>query len=318
MVIFFKAVLIIFYLLISPIFPLEISSQVFFDLNMSSQKGVYSAFHLRRAHLNFIEKISDELSFRLTTDAGTSTIDGRINVFIKMANVTWKTPIGDFIIGPQLTNYFGPGKKTWGYRFIEKLPGHLHGFDQTSDLGISWKKYFHKLLVHVAAYNGTGFKKPDNDQHKRISLLLSHGEQNLLVNSGKNWGGIFTLEPYTANSNQVFINSRFGGFVGYANELFRLGGEFHIEHDQGLDHQERILALYTNFAKTNKLSFLARIDIYQSSVGHPEMLKNILLMGLSYNPSSNFQIAPNVRYIIYNTNMLEPYWVGRLSFNYEF
>ena len=91
---------------------MEISSQVFFDLNMSSQKGVYSAFHLRRAHLNFIEKISDELSFRLTTDAGTSTIDGRINVFIKMANVTWKTPIGDFIIGPQLTNYFGPGKKT--------------------------------------------------------------------------------------------------------------------------------------------------------------------------------------------------------------
>tara|TARA_B100000686_G_scaffold335065_1_gene403192 strand:- start:436 stop:1392 length:957 start_codon:yes stop_codon:yes gene_type:complete len=314
----FKAVLIIFSLLISPIFPLEISSQVFFDLNMSSQKGVYSAFHLRRAYLNFTEKISDELSFRLTTDAGTSTIDGRINVFIKMANITWNTPIGSFIIGPQSTNYFGPNKKTWGYRFIEKFPGHLYDFSQSADLGVSWKKYFNQFFIHLAAYNGTGFKKPDNDRHKRISLLVSQGEQNLLVNSGRNWGGIFSFEPYSANSNKVSMVYRLGGFAGYSKKSLRLGYEFHLEHDEGLNHQERILAFYGNISKTEKFSLLGRVDIYQSSVGHPEMRKNILLMGLSYNPSSNFQISPNVRYIIYNTNMLEPYWVGRLSFNYEF
>ncbi|MBF88149.1 MAG: hypothetical protein CMG75_00550 [Candidatus Marinimicrobia bacterium] len=314
----FRSVLIIFSLIKAPIFSMEVSSQVFFDLNMSTQKGVFSAFHIRRAYLDFKEQISDNVSFRLTTDAGTSTTDGRMNIYIKMANIIWSTTIGDFIVGPQLTNYFGPSKKTWGYRFIEKFPGHLYGFDETADLGISWKKYFSSFLVHIGIYNGTGFKKPDDDQYKKISLLLSHGEQNLQIHPGRNWGVVFALEPYPTSFNKVFSTVRLGGFAGYGNESFRLGAEYHIENDSGMDHQERILSLYSSFAKTKTLSLVGRIDLYDSSVGHPEMRKNVILIGLSYNPSSNFQVSPNARYIFYNTNMLESYWVSRLSFNYKF
>lgn len=318
MVRFSKVFPIYFILFLTPLSSGEISSEVFFDLNTSSQAGINPAFHVRRTYMNYRKNISENISIRITTDAGSSTADERINVFVKMANLTWKTPFGDFIIGPQLTNYFGPEKKTWGYRFIEKFPGNLYGFDHTADLGISWKRSFRRLLIHLAAYNGTGFKKHENDPYKRISLLLSHGEQNLLNNPGMNIGSIFSMEPYATSLGELFVVYRLGGVVGYANSSLRLGGELHIEHDSGLEHRERVVAVYGSINKTKTVSLLARIDLFDISVNHPEMRKIMILTGLSYNPSSNFQVSPNIRYTFFGSKLLEPYWVSRLSFSYWF
>lgn len=295
----------------------DVSAQVFFDLNGTTQPGIDPAFHIRRAYFDFRESISDEVTVRVTSDAGTSPADGRINAYIKFAQVTWKTKLGEFIIGSQPTNYFGALQKTWGYRFIEKYPGNLYGFDATADLGISWRKTTNQSLIQLGAYNGTGFKKPENDAYKRISLLLSHGEQYLSLNAGRNFGGAFSVEPYGTAGHETLLLYRVGGFAGYATASLRAGFDVQIEHDSGLDHQERIVAIYSALKRSDKLSLLGRVDVYDSSVDHPEMRRTTILAGLSYSPAPQFQIAPNVRYVLFGTDLLEPHWVGRLSFYFR-
>ena len=303
---------------ISPLFGGEFGSQVFFDLNASSQERSISAFQIRRAYLDFRDEISENFSIRVTTDASTSTADGRINAHIKFAEVTWKTTLGQFIIGSQPTNYFGALQKNWGFRFVEKYAANLYGFDATADLGISWRRTMNRLLIHLGAYNGTGFKKPEDDSYKRVSLLMSYGEQDLTANSGMNVGGALSVEPYATVHDEISAVYRYGGFAGYANNKMRLGGELQIERDEGLDHQERIVAAYFTLTQTEKLAFLGRIDIFDASVSHPEMRKTTLLGGVSYAPAPLFQVSPNIRYIFFGTKMLEPYWVGRLSFYFRF
>ncbi len=309
---------IIICLLAAPLSGGDFGAQVFFDLNVSSQERGITAFQIRRAYLDFRDEISDNLSIRVTTDAATSTADGRINAHIKFAQVTWKTNFGQFIIGSQPTNYFGALQKNWGYRYIEKYPANLYGFDATADLGISWRRTYDRLLIHLGAYNGTGFKKPEDDSYKRISLLMSYGEQDLTANAGMNAGGALSVEPYSTILDEISAVYRVGGFAGYANSKVRLGGEIQMEQDEGIDHQERIVAGYITVIQNVKLSFLGRIDIYDPSVPHPEMRRTTLLGGVSYNPAPPFQVSPNLRYTFFGTDMLEPYWVGRLSFYYRF
>ena len=296
----------------------DISSLVFFDLNGSTQKAINPAFRVGRAYLDLREKLTDNISFRLTTDAQ-SSIDGKIEVFLKYAFVSWQTRFGEFMVGSQPTNYFGPLKQTWGLRFIEKFPGNLHGFDDTADLGISLQRVVGSdLLFHAAVFNGSGFKKPENDAYKRMSLLVSKGEQNLSRNTGHNFGLLGSVEPYGDWKDNVYLKYRYGGFVGYANSWLRAGFDLQIEQDAGLNHQERILALYASLKRTEQLTLLGRIDIYDSSVDHPDMREHFVLMGMTYSPAANFQIAPNIKYTFFGTDLLEPYWQGRLSFYFRF
>ncbi|MBH31196.1 MAG: hypothetical protein CMG71_04295 [Candidatus Marinimicrobia bacterium] len=309
---------VILYLSFTPLIAAEFGSQIFFDLNTSSQERSISTFQIRRAYLDFRDDISDNLSVRVTTDASTSIADGRVNTYIKFAQLIWKTTLGQFIIGSQPTNYFGALQKNWGFRYVEKYAANLYGFDATADLGISWKRNWNRLLIHFGAYNGTGFKKPEDDSYKRVSLLMSYGEQDLTANGGMNAGGALSVEPYATVHDEISAVYRYGGFAGYANSKVRLGGEIQIERDEGLDHQERIVATYVTLTQTEKLAFLGRVDIYDASVSHPEMRKTTFLGGVSYAPAPQFQLSPNIRYISFGTEMLEPYWVGRLSFYYRF
>ncbi len=305
-------------LFLAPLTAGEFGSQIFFDLNTSSQERSISTFQIRRAYLDFRNEVSKNFSIRVTTDASTSNTDGRINAHLKFAQVTWQTKLGQFIIGSQPTNYLGASQKNWGYRYVEKYATNLYGFDATADLGISWRRISNLLLIHLGAYNGTGFKKPEDDSYKRISLLMSYGEQDLTANGGINVGGVISVEPYSTVYDEVSAVYRYGGFAGYANSNLRLGGELQIEQDDGLDHEERIVAAYLTLTRTEKLAFLGRVDIYDASVSHPEMRKTTLLGGVSYAPVSQFQISPNIRYIFFGTEILKPYWVSRLSFFYRF
>ena len=289
----FKAVLIIFSLLISPIFPLEISSQVFFDLNMSSQKGVYSAFHLRRAYLNFTEKISDELSFRLTTDAGTSTIDGRINVFIKMANITWNTPIGSFIIGPQSTNYFGPNKKTWGYRFIAKSPVDYHKFiKSTADFGIGYSHSFGEFNTNVQIVNGDGYKKNDSDGKMLTSLRLMYGESKLNKNDGHNVGIVMTSFDGESDDDADDY-SLIGLFGGWSSSGLRLGLEYN-SYDYG-SLTDKLTSFYLNYKMSDALNLFARHDMLNT---HDDNLSSIdettSMLGAIWSPTKGLYVSPNV------------------------
>lgn len=70
------------------------------------------------------------------------------------------------------------------------------GFDPASDVSISFKKQIlSDWLVHVAIYISGGYKKSENDSHKRTSFPLSHGEEKLNINPGWNRGIMFSHEP---------------------------------------------------------------------------------------------------------------------------
>ena len=310
-------ILLVLLLHTSVVSAVDISSLVFFDLNGSTQEAINPAFSVRRAYLDLREQLTDNISFRLTTDSQSSS-DGKMEVFLKHAFVSWRTRLGEFMVGSQPTNYFGPLKQTWGLRFIEKFPGNLHGFDDTADLGISLRRVVGSdLLINVAVFNGPGFKKPENDAYKRMSLLVSKGEPNLSRNTGHNFGIVGSVEPYGDWKDNVYLNYRYGGFAGFSNSQLRAGFDLQIEHDAGLDHQERILAIYASLKRSEQISLFGRIDLYDSSVDYPDMREHFVLLGMIYSPAANFQIAPNVRYTFFGTDILEPYWAGRLSFQFR-
>lgn len=116
--------------------------------------------------------------------------------FLNMAIWIGKLPSDHFYFRMQPTNYFGPIIPTWGLRFIEKYPTDRIGFDPASDVSISFKKQIlSNWPVRVAIYINGGYKKSENDSHKRTSFLLSYGEEKLNINPGWNIGIMFSHEP---------------------------------------------------------------------------------------------------------------------------
>lgn len=204
----------------------DISTLTFFNLAYDGSKDIPTSFSLKRTYVNLRRNVADDLKVRVTTDAATSST-GPLSLFIKYAVVTWSTSAGDILAGVQPTNYFGSTQANWGNRFMEKFPANRYKFDSTSDLGLSLKRKFSSgLLVHLGIYNGSGFKKPEDDSFKRTSLLISFGEQDLRKRPGRNIGALASVEPYD-DGDQVALTQRYSIFGGWANATIRAGAEFH-------------------------------------------------------------------------------------------
>ncbi|MDP6966071.1 MAG: hypothetical protein QF551_02225 [Candidatus Marinimicrobia bacterium] len=292
----------------------DISTITFFDLTYDDSKNIPTSYNLTRSYVDLRRNVADDLKVRITTDAAT-TSTGPLSVFVKNVLVTWSTSVGDILVGVQPTNYLGSTQANWGNRFMEKFPADLYKFDSTSDLGLSVKrKLSSKLLLHLGVYNGTGFKKPENDSFKRTSLLVTFGEQDLRNRPGWNIGALASVEPYD-DGDQVALTQRYSAFGGWASSAtIRAGAEFHtlMKDDTG---QSIIVSGYGTVKFSPKVKFIARFDQFDPAVDSGGDSNAYLLTGVSFAPQSGFTIAPNIRYTIHEADK-DP----ELSFvlNFEF
>ncbi len=251
-----------------------------------------SAFELSRAYFSIQTKVSDQISYKFQTDVGSGGATA-YTVYLKNAKLDWKTDFGKFTFGLQGMNMFSVQEATWGYRFIEKSAMDLNKYSSSADLGVGWERKFGVLTPSVMITNGTGYKKAEDDQYKKLSLRLLYGESKLKEGLNAGMAVSTESEDYATGTGSTLI---LGGFAGFATSALRVGAEFDMKSEKmAADKSAQLVSVYGNYKINNKLSGFGRFDLADPDTDTSGDGSNYLIIGLSYQPEKVFYIAPNVK-----------------------
>jgi hypothetical protein len=261
-----------------------ISGVTFFSY-VVSEDG-FSEFDIDRSYFTFKQKIDDRFSYKIQLDVGrlkNNPDNQQLSVYLKNANLNWRTPFLDLTFGLQGMNLFNTQEKTWGYRFIEKSAMDRNKFSSSADLGIGLSRRFGtNLYSSLLVTNGGGYKKAETDKYKKFSGQLCYGPTNLGKEEGFNIGGVFSREPVESGETLVY-----GAFGGYSGHGLRTGIEF-SQLDDGVEEVASLLSLYGSYQILAHYELFARFDNSDD--------EDYLIGGFNYQPVSGLTIAPNVRH----------------------
>lgn len=260
---------------------LSIKSNIFFDYTCNNNGS--NAFGLKRANFTYKKEISSELSFVFQTDVDYKAEPK--NIYVKKANVLWKSHFGNISIGLVGLNMFNIQEKTWGHRFVEKTAMDKNKYSPSADYGIGFSKnIMESWFVNAMVTNGPGYKKTENDTFKKLSVQVVTGERNLTKNEGFNMGGVLSYEPF--NSDSVTVIS--GVFTGYNKQTIRTGIEFTTLKKA---ENQSLISGYLNWELNQSYFVFGRADVKKMG----EELSQYLIFGGGYSRNKHFTIAPNYR-----------------------
>lgn len=287
------------------------SGLVFFGLNVNDEK--ISSFEINRAYLTYESEISPALKVKIQSDVGRQKNDSNnlhLFFYLKNAKLDWNNIFGTFTFGLQSTNIFNIQERNWGYRFIEKSAMDLYDLASSADLGLGW--YYEMkpgLRGSLLITNGTGYKKPENDKYKLVSLRLFKDTEKLR-DSGFNTGTILTYTRYDVDSVTVGNKSIIGIFGVLWRKNFRIGGEYDYYNDSENSRDFSIISGYGNFKMFDNYEIFIRTD--QTT---DEMENKKYIIGFNINPAPGFKIAP---YLNYSQDKAENRLVYGLNFEFKF
>lgn len=273
----------------------KINGDTHFNYNFEDAEN--NAFHISRAYLSIQKKVSNEISYKFQADVGSGGATD-YTIYLKNAKLDWKTSFGKLTFGLQGMNMFKIQEDTWGYRFIEKSVMDKNKYSSSADLGIGWQKTFGVLTPSIMITNGTGYKKVEDDQYKKLSLRLLYGESKL--KKGLNAGVVVSTESedYTITTGTTETGSTLviGGFGGFASGGLRVGAEYAMKSEKmEADKGAQILSVYGNYKVSKNLSGFGRFDLVDPDTDTDADGHNYLILGLNYQPEKVFYIAPNVK-----------------------
>lgn len=266
----------------------------FYELSYNNNNGedISNAFEFNRVYFTFEKKMSETLSYKFQTDVGRKDDDGRLEVYLKNAKLSWKTDFGKLVFGLQGLNVFNVQEKTWGYRSVEKSAMDKFKFASSADLGAGLYNKVGEVSYSALLTNGSGYKKPENDSYKKLSGQLFYGPAKLNSTKGMNVGAVITYEPYKedeSDSQKVIVVGLFGG---YSSSSFRGGLELNQLMDS--DETDNILLIsgYGNYDISKIVSFFGRVDnIYEGDFSNSNVIA-----GIAIKPDKCLKIMPNIRY----------------------
>ena len=273
----------------------KINGDTHFNYNFEDAEN--NAFQISRAYFSVQKKVSDVISYKFQTDVGYGGATD-FTVYLKNAKLDWKTDFGKLTFGLQGMNMFNIQENNWGYRFIEKSVMDNNKYSSSADLGVGWEKKFGVLTPGLLITNGTGYKKVEDDQYKKLSLRLLYGESKL--KKGLNAGVVVSTESedYTTTSATVETGNTLiiGGFGGFIAGGLRTGAEFALKSEKMESNTSaQLLSLYGNYKINKKLSGFGRFDLVDPDSDTDSDGYNYLIIGLNYQPEKVFYIAPNVK-----------------------
>ena len=270
----------------------KVSGKVFYNYTSTFDDIPNNAFNMKRAYLTFSNDVNESVFYKVTYDMGKNDGGSVHTAFLKVAAVTWKTDFGDVAIGMQGMNMFKTMENTWGHRFIQKMPMDTYGFSSSADLGLGIYRKIGFLSTSALFTNGTGYKKAEDDSHKKLSTHFVYGESKLNKNDGFNIGSSFSFEPYDINDivkNKTVI----GFFSGYAGFGFRGGLEFDVKEENDISSQ--IISIYGTYKLFDRFSFLARLDQVDPNTLNNNDGVQVIIVGAHYNLEEGLTVAPNFR-----------------------
>ena len=277
----------------------DIKGKVFFDYTDSGDSSKVDEFALKRVYLTFSKSISDELSVTIQTDVDTNSSPK--NIYLKNAKVDWKTLDGNIVIGLQGMNMFKVQEGNWGKRYLDKTIMDRFKYSSAADMGIGYyhsKDKFHGSLLMT---NGAGYKKSENDSHKKLSLQFIYGNTNLSKSDGFNVGAVLSHEPYDRDG-EVGIPEEpigehtkkvFGLFGGYAKNNLRVGVEWNQLEDSGLldgNYDNNLTSVYCTYVLNPKQTLVVKHDMVSGNKD-----ANYAVVAMEFAPTKGLVVAPNVR-----------------------
>ncbi|NQV40986.1 MAG: hypothetical protein HQ506_01420 [Candidatus Marinimicrobia bacterium] len=294
---------------------MKINSDTHFHYSFEDTEN--NAFQISRAYFSIQKKVSDQISYKFQTNVGSGGATD-YTVYLKNAKLDYKTAFGKFTFGLQGMNMFKVQEATWGYRFIEKSVMDKNKYSSSADLGIGWEKKFGVLAPSVLITNGTGYKKVEDDQYKKLSLRLLYGESKL--KKGLNAGVVVSTESedYVTTTATTETGSTFvlGGFGGFATGGLRAGAEFTMKSDNmETDKSGQLLSVYGNYKVNSKLSGFGRFDLVDPDTDTDGDGYNYLILGLNFQPEKVFYIAPNMKMKMPETGDAETTYQVSFRFN---
>ena len=268
-----------------------------------------SAFNFQRQYFGYGGDISDKVSYKILFDVGRTELDTRLNVYLKKAQVNYKSSSGKVNFGLIGMNTYAVQESNWGYRFIEKSTIDKNGFSSTADLGVGFSKsIIDNLNLSFQIVNGEGFKKSQGDKYHKIAFNATYGEGNLNKNDGYNTGLVYTTEQ--TDTDPITMTSIFGGFAGMG---IRIGGEYDMKTIGGVN--SNIVSVSTNYAVRDKIDIFARYDMIDDNDDTNKNVKNYLVTGIVLTCDGGISVAPNMRMTTYENDSLTEY---KVNFQFKF
>ena len=266
----------------------SITGVTYFDYTRENE---VSAFNFNRQYFNYTIKTSENMNFKLVFDVGrTNKVtdeygnnieDTRLLVFLKKAQLDYKSNWGKTILGIIGTNTYRVQEKTWGYRFIDKSAMDKNKFVKTADLGIGFSKnLMSNLNMGIQYLNGEGYKSPEINFIQKLNLNINYGEMNLLNNNGGNLGFVYSTE--LTEESPLTMLSLYGGV---SLRKIRIGTELDISEEKELT------SVYLNYIVNQKISIFSRYDILDEG----NVKDRYIISGFVYNCGNGFLVSPNIR-----------------------
>ena len=269
------------------------------------------AFNFQRQYFGYGGEVSDQVSFNILFDIGRPELDPRLNVYLKKAQINYKSFLGKFNFWLIGMNTYAVQESNWGYRFIEKSAIDKYGFSATADIGVGFSRsLIDNLNLSLLFVNGEGFKKPQGDKYHKIAFNATYGEKKLNKNDGYNGGLVYTTE--NTDTTATTMTSLFGGFAGMG---LRLGGEYDMLTIGSVE--SNIISVSANYAVRDKIDIFARYDMVDDNDDANKNGKNYLVAGIVLTCDGGISVAPNMRMTTFE-NETEALTEYKVNFQFKF
>jgi hypothetical protein len=283
----------------------------YFDYTNSDEK---SAFNFNRQYFSYAVDMSDDIKFKFISDVGRSWsgTESRLNMFLKKAQIDYKTSFGKVSMGLIGTNTYGVQEKNWGYRFIEQSAIDKKKFSSTADLGIGFSRsLIDNLNMSLQVVNGEGFKQPQLDKYHKISLNTTYGERRLNKNDGYNTGIVYSTEATDGDPTNMI--SAFGGFAGMG---LRIGAEYDMLTIGSTESS--IISVSANYSFMDNKDIFLRYDMYDGDTSVDKDGSNYIITGILLSCGNGLSVAPNMRIKSYEDDSKESITEYKVNFQFRF
>ena len=300
----------------------KIGGVTYFDYS-NTEKA--SGFNFQRQYFGYGGEVSDQVSYKILFDVGRTNVgaaviekdtsykseDTRLVVFLKKAQINYKSSFGRFNFGLIGMNTYAVQESNWGYRFIEKSAIDKNEFSATADIGVGFSRsLIDNLNLSLLIVNGEGFKNPQGDKFQKIAFNATYGESNLNKNDGYNGGLVYTTE--STDTDPTTMTSVFGGFAGMG---IRIGGEYDMQTISGVN--KNIISVSANYTVRDNIDIFTRYDIYDGDTSIDNDGENYLVTGIVLTCDGGISVAPNVR-MITNEDDSESSTEYKVNFQFKF
>jgi len=301
----------------------QIGGVTYFDYTYTEEQ---SAFNFNRQYFSYKSQAAENINYKIVFDVGRTNVgaaviekdlsykseDTRLVVFLKKAQIDYKTSFGKVSMGLIGTNTYGVQEKNWGYRFIEKSAIDLYKYSSTTDIGMGFSRsLIENLNISLQVVNGEGYTQPQLDKYHKISFNATYGERKINKNDGYNAGIVYST--VASKSNPTPMISAFGGFSGGG---LRFGAEYDML-TKG-DTESSVISVSANYSFMDNKDIFLRYDMYDGDTSVEKDGSSYIISGILLSCGNGLSVAPNIRMTLYEDTVKETINEYKVNFQFKF